>query len=136
MKKSYLIAILTLTCLLGLGTAHAQDADAVSANIPFEFVAGGTTLPAGTYVVSRVYPGTRSVLTIRSYDNSVFVLPIVFDGAPVEHLKLNFEHVGDKNFLSTVETPAGVYTLGTPRAMSKLAQIKDQGTGASSSGTN
>ena len=49
MKKSYLIAVLTLTCLLGLGiSARAQDTEGVRVNIPFEFIAGGTTLPAGT----------------------------------------------------------------------------------------
>jgi hypothetical protein len=46
MKTSYFTAVLTLTCLLGLGiSAHAQDARGVVVNIPFEFVAGGATLP-------------------------------------------------------------------------------------------
>jgi hypothetical protein len=44
--------------------------------------------------------------------------------------------VGDKNFLSKVETPLGVYSIKTPRAMTKLAQIKDHPTGSLSSGTN
>jgi hypothetical protein len=140
MKKLYLIAVLTLTCLFGLSEAHAQDVDTVVANVPFEFVAGGTTLPAGTYRVSRVYPAGRSVLAIQSSDNSVFVLPVVidgvFDGAYADHGELSFVHVGDKNFLSKVETPDGAYTIKTSRAMTKVAQIKDHGTGSSSSGTN
>jgi len=38
MKKSYLTAVLTLTCLLGLGiSARAQDAEGVRVNVPFEF---------------------------------------------------------------------------------------------------
>jgi len=54
MKKSYLIVVLSLTWLLGLGiSAHAQDTEGVRVNVPFEFVAGGTTLPAGTYTVGR-----------------------------------------------------------------------------------
>jgi hypothetical protein len=126
MKKSCLTVVLTLTCLLAWsGSARAQDADKIITNVPFEFVAGGRTLPAGTYSVSRVHSQETSVLVIRSYDNGEFLLPIVFDGAPAEHAKLSFEHVGDKYFLSKVETAAGVYTIGTPRAMTKLAQIKD-----------
>jgi hypothetical protein len=136
MKKSYLMVILALTCAIGLGTAHAQDEATVVVNVPFEFVAGGATLPAGTYTVGPVSTVGRSALLIRSFESGAFLLPVVFDGALVAHTQLSFEHVGDKNFLSTVETPAGVYTLETPREMTKLAQTKDQGTVASSSGSN
>jgi hypothetical protein len=136
MKKSYLTVVLSLTCLLGLGqSARAQEAGKIVVNVPFEFVAGGTTLPAGTYSVTRVAPEVHPGLVIRSHDNSVFLLPIVFEGVMADHAQLGFEHVGDKYFLSTVETPAGVYTIGTPRAMTKLAEMKDRGAG-SSSGTN
>src|SRR5271167_2284119 len=136
MKKSCLTVVLTLTCLLGWGsTARAQDADKVVTKVPFEFVAGGRTLPAGTYSVCRVHSQLNSGLVILGYDNSAFLSPIVFDGAPTEHAKLSFERVGDKYFLSKVETPAGVYTIRTPRAMTKLAQIKDHDNG-SSAGTN
>ncbi len=93
------------------------------------------TLPAGTYSVNRVSPEAHAGLIIRSYENGAFLLPMVFDGAPAEHAQLSFEHVGDKYFLSKVETPAGVYTIGTPRAVTKLAQMKEH-EGMSSSGTN
>jgi hypothetical protein len=70
MKKSYLTAVLMLTCLLGLGvSARAQDADAVVASVPFEFVAGGATLPAGEYTVSRVNPGVNQELGLRPYED-------------------------------------------------------------------
>lgn len=140
MKRLYLTVVLTLTCLFGLTEAHAQDVDTVVANVPFEFVAGGTTLPAGTYRVSRLYPTGRSVLAFQSYDNSVFVLPVVFDGvfegASADHGQLTFEHVGDKNFLSKVQTPDGAYIMKTPQAITKVATVKDHGTGSSSSGSN
>ncbi len=78
MKKSLFTVVLTMTCLLGLGiSAHAQDASRVVVKVPFEFVAGGKTLPAGT-------------------------------------------------------TPAGVYTILTPRAVTKLAQMNDHGVTSSS----
>jgi hypothetical protein len=136
MKKSCLTVVLTLICLLAWGgSARAQDADKVVTNVPFEFVAGGRTLPAGTYSVSRVHSQETSGLVILGRDNGAFLLPIVFVGAPAEHAKLSFEHVGDKYFLSKVETAAGVYTIGTRRAMTKLAQTEDHGD-VSSAGTN
>jgi hypothetical protein len=143
MKKSFLTVVFTLTCLLGLGiSARAQDVDKLAVNVPFDFVAGGETLPAGTYSVSRVAPEVNRTLVIRSNDNSVFLLPIFFDGSPVsvngvsaDRTELGFEHVGDKYFLSKVETFGGVYAIRTPRAMTQVAQIKDHSTG-SPSGSN
>jgi hypothetical protein len=136
MKKSYFIAVLALTCLLGLGgSSHAQDASKIVVNVPFDFVAGGAALPAGTYSVIRVSHDSQPGLVIRSHDEGTLLLPIVFDGVAAEQPKLAFEHVGDKYFLSKVETLAGVYSMGTPRPMTKVAQMKDHGT-LSSSGTN
>jgi hypothetical protein len=133
MKKSFVTVVLTLTCLLGLGiSASAQDASNIVVNVPFEFVAGGKTLPAGTYSVGCVFPESDLTLIIRSLDKGEFLLPVVFDGASGGHAKLSFEQVGDTYFLSKVQTPAGVYTIGTRRAMTKLAQMKDHGTVVSS----
>jgi hypothetical protein len=135
MKKSYFIAVLALTCLLGLGgSSRAQDPSRIIVHVPFDFVAGGAMLPAGTYSVGRISDSQRS-LVIRSDDKGALLLPIVFDGAAVDQAKVAFQHVGDSYFLSRIETPAGVYTLGLPRVMTKVAQTKDQGT-LSSSGTN
>jgi hypothetical protein len=129
MKKSYLVAVLTLTCLAGVGvTAHAQDTEGVRVKVPFEFVAGGATLPAGTYTVGRLSIDASSGIAIRSFGNSVLVLPQVVDGTPAEHPKLSFEQVGGKYFLSEVDTPGGTYSFGLPRAKVALAQTKDQGT--------
>ena len=136
MKKSYLTAVLTLTCLLGLGiSARAQDAEGVRVNVPFEFVAGGMILPAGTYTIGRVSLEPHSTIAISGYGHGALVLPIAIDGPRAKQPKLSFEHVGDKYFLSEVDTPGGIYTFALPRAMVALAQMKDQGT-LSSGGTN
>ena len=138
MKISYLNAVLSLTCLLGLGeVARAQDATKIVASVPFAFVAGGTTLPAGRYTVGggvspEAFPG---IVFISSLDKSRFLLPIVFDGAPAEHGRFDFEHVGGKYLLNKIETPWGVYTFGTPRAIARVARMKDHGT-LTSSGAN
>jgi hypothetical protein len=125
MKKSYLAAVITLTCLLGPSlSAHAQEV----VTVPFEFVAGAETMPAGTYTVGCVSPDSRTALILRSEDAGVFLMPIAVDEASVEQGKLSFEHVGDKYFLSKVETPAGVYIIETPQAITKLARMKDHGT--------
>jgi|SRR5579872_3979213 len=136
MKKLFLTIALSLTCALGLSlSARAQDDSRVVVNVPFDFVAGGKALPAGTYTFGRVSVSSQRDLVIHSYDNGAFLLPTAFDDAPVDQAKVEFAHVGDKYFLSTVETLAGVYTFGMPRAISKVAQVKDQ-VALSSSGTH
>jgi hypothetical protein len=146
MKNLQLAAVLTLTSLLGLGiSARAQELNKVAVKVPFQFVAGGQTLPAGTYSVSRVSSGDPQSLVIRSNDNNVnnvFLIPSFFDGSPAsvnggsgDRVELGFKHVGDKYFLSEVETLGGVYAFRTPRAMTQVGQMKDHGNG-SASGSN
>jgi len=124
MTKSYFAAVLTLMCVVGIGiNAHAQDVDAVIVTVPFGFVAGGATLPAGEYKVSRVSPGVNRELAIHSFDKGgAFLLPLAFDGKASNKTTLSFEHVGDKYFLSNVKTEGGLYTLALPRKQIALAQ--------------
>lgn len=136
MKKQCLSVVLTLICLLSLGLgARAQDSDAVVTNVPFEFVAGGVTFPAGTYSVSRVASAWDPHLLIRNGEHSVFLLPINFQEAAAETALFSFEHVGNQYFLSKVKTLAGVYTITTPRALTTVAQKKAT-EGMASCGTN
>jgi hypothetical protein len=134
MNKSYLAAVLTLVCVFGLGLSARAQEEQVIAKVPFDFVAGGEVMPAGTYNVSRL-TGSQRELVVRGSDNSAFVLPMVFDDVASDHAGLGFEHVGDTYFLSKVETLEGVYTVGTPRPLTKVAQMKDNHT-MSSSGSN
>jgi len=124
MTKSYLIAALMLMCLLGVeASARAQDSDGVAVSVPFEFVAGDVTLPAGDYRVSRNNPGANRDLAISGYKKGkVFVLPVAFDNGPSNQPTLGFEHVGGKYFLSSIKTPSGVYTLPASREMIMLGK--------------
>jgi len=131
MKKQYLAVLFTLICVLGLGlNARAQEQDTVVTNVPFDFVAGGKVLPAGSYRVMRVRPSSGSrELEIRSYETraSVFVIPTVFDDVQSDKAQLNFEHIGDSYFLSAIETPIGTYAIDIPPAAIKLGQMQQQG---------
>ena len=136
MNKSYLTAVLTLTCLLGLGiSGHAQDTEGVVVKVPFEFVAAGKTMPAGKYSIGRISTDAYSGLIILGKNNGAFLQPGLVEGPSADQQTLSFEYVGGKYFLSKVKTPGGVYTIPVPRATVALAQMKDQGT-VSSSGTN
>jgi hypothetical protein len=137
--KRYLATLFTLTSVLALGLgARAQDEDTVVAKIPHDFVVSGTLLPAGTYRISRVDSGLGiRELEISSYETgaSALILPTVFSGTAGEHSQVSLQPVGDKYFLTKIQTPNGFYTIATPRSATELAQ-KDQHDRLSSSGTN
>ena len=124
MKKIYVAAVGMLMCVLGVGvSARAQDADAVVVSVPFEFVAGGATLPAGKYRVSRVNPGANRELAISGRNKgNAFLLPLAFDNGPSNEPTLSFAHVGGKYFLSKIKTSSGVYTMPAPEEMVMLAK--------------
>ena len=61
MKKVYVIALIAFVCLGGIGiSAHAQDTEGVVVQVPFEFIAGGSTMPAGKYTIGRLSPDSSS----------------------------------------------------------------------------
>jgi hypothetical protein len=134
MKKVYLTAVLMLTGLWGMSiNAHAQDVDAVVVSVPFEFVAGGATLPAGQYRVSRVNPGVNQELVINGYKTGgAFLLPLLFDDNPTNQPTLSFEHVGGKYFLTGIKTLSGVYTMPASREMVMLGKANSPSPGSSS----
>jgi hypothetical protein len=137
MKMLHVTALLVFTCLLGLSVgARAQDVDGVVVTVPFDFVAGGATLPAGQYRINRVNPRVNRELLIHSYSNGgAFVLPVAFDEVVTDQPTLSFEHIGSRYFLSKIKTPGGVYSMKTPPERIALAQAKSQST-SSSSGMN
>jgi hypothetical protein len=137
MKKQYVTVLFTLICVLGFGLgARAQEEDTVVAKVPYDFVAGGQVLPAGTYRVSRIDSAGLRELVIRSSETGagVFVIPTVFAYAPAEHAHLSLRPVGNKYFLTAIQTSNGVYTMAIPRSAIRLAQMEQHG--ASPSGSN
>ena len=85
MKKYLVVAVTLLVCCGMALAAHAQDAGTVVVNVPFEFMAGSQTLPAGTYTIRRAFAETSSALLISGGGtHGLFVLPAAFDSAAPE----------------------------------------------------
>src|SRR5258708_40210762 len=56
------------------GKAHAQIIGALEANIPFQFHAGNTNLPAGKYTIRMLDDSDLTVMEITSADGSTSAL--------------------------------------------------------------
>jgi len=90
-----------LLALLGVAPLPAQTGSTmIVAQVPFAFVVGDRTLPAGEYVVR---PGGPLGLMIQSTAGkaTIFTLPLPIEGSRVEpHPWLVFKQYGDTYFLS------------------------------------
>ena len=125
MKKCSMV-LLTLIGFFGVSAgARAQEAT-VTAKIPYEFVAGRKTFPAGTYAVTRISSDGQSVFQIRNREtseNTEFLLPVTSDVA-VDQPRLIFKRIGHTYYLGRIATLAGVYILATPKAEARLNEAK------------
>lgn len=108
MKKQALkvFVVFGLFTLLMSASVYAQSDERVIADIPFAFVAGEKTLPAGEYEIKRGMPNTPDVLLIRSEDNNrnaIFVMAEEAQAARTpDKTELVFNQVGDTYFLSKI----------------------------------
>jgi hypothetical protein len=130
MKHNILIVSAALT-FLAVASAHAQTANKIKANIPFDFEAGVVKLKAGAYTIERIETN-QIVLTSSDRKLEAFAL------APKQlqrtrsdaRGKLVFHRYGDLYFLAEVWVSRytdgnGFYPSGAERRAGKeLAKSK------------
>ena len=110
MKKQAfrIITLLSLFCTLAVTSAYTQSADRISMKIPFSFVAGEKTLPAGEYIVRSTF--SSRVTLIRTADGrreytTILTMPVPPENTPFT-AKLVFHRYGSQYFLHQVWTPS------------------------------
>ena len=107
-RQVYTTTILILfVVLIGLTRADAQTR--LTANIPFNFNVGGTTLPAGHYTISFINtPSDKRVLQLIRNEGGAAILIQTTDvvGKPDEMAKLEFNRYDNQYFFAQVWLPA------------------------------
>ena len=139
MRKHCLRILIVLFSCAGLGiAARAQVRDQVAVTIPFEFVVGGKTLPAGTYKVNRVSDTNRRTLILHSFENhsSVLVVPSQVEDGSTDKVYVSFERVGGQYFLSKIATADDVFTIPVSRSATVEVAARSGTPASSISGTN
>jgi hypothetical protein len=121
-KKYSSIAALMFSVAGLLVPARAQEAKVI-VTIPFEFIVGTQTLPAGSYTVGNSSAGPYSALFLASHKQGIFLFPSSFDVKRLEKASLTFDQVGEKHLLKQIETPQGIYTIDDRREMEKLTKL-------------
>ena len=107
MKKQISRALLGLAAALALAVAaDAQILRKVSLRVPFDFVAGGKQMPAGSYTVRRIRSDAETALLIRDEDSgtSAIILTNAGEANPTAAAFV-FRRHGDHHFLAEISMP-------------------------------
>src|ERR1044071_1032548 len=118
MKKMTVIA-LSMMAMLFATASYAQD---IQANVPFQFNAGDTTLPAGEY---RLSVDDNYILTLSNHDNGSTALTLT--AYPISSLTrdkpgLEFKFQDGRAILSEVRIGDGGYALHMPKKTPVVAE--------------
>jgi len=132
-KRTFVMTSLLLLSLM-VAAQVVQAQEPVVVNIPFEFVAGKLTLPAGEYRVEKLENGS-AVLLIHRADRgaSAMVMSIATQAnAPQSDSKLVFNRYGNRYFLSqywSAGSSRGRLLLKSAREkeISRIARNETQG---------
>jgi len=115
MKKQIYISLITLSLFVALSVAPvcAQFQAPMTVNIPFAFVVGDKTMPAGEYTFKPANDaGLYSRLLIRSKDGKTVAIistGVIKAKAVQEEATVAFNRYGDQYFLYQIWTPGTDY---------------------------
>lgn len=102
-KRSVASIIIFISLILvAATTASAQSAHRFEIDIPFQFILGGRTLPAGRYSVQRLDPAKPHVLMLKNTSRGssrVVITQRVESENPKVDSSLVFHRRGDKFYL-------------------------------------
>ena len=136
MRKHCLRILIVLFSFAALGmAARAQVRDQLAVTIPFDFVVGGKTLPAGTYNVNRVTDSDRRTLILYSVENhtSVLIVPSQIEDGSSDKVHVSFDRVGGQYFLSKIATADNMFTI--PVSHSAIMELAARNSTSASSGS-
>lgn len=123
-------AALTFTAFTGVATAQQK----LVVDVPFDFVAGNKTLPAGEYYV-RAGSSERTLVLVNQQDPSastfMFTIDVLTNDAQSQS-KIVFNRYGERYFLSQIWSQgenhgSQIIQSRREREMSRTAKLADQG---------
>jgi len=115
-------ATLLILMFVGLtGLVHAQMYTTIKAQVPFNFVANGKTMPAGECTIQFMVDG-QTTLSITSGKQHAFAYPIVGESSKgSKKTALVFHRYGDRYFLAGIKRTGRIgYELPPSKLESEL----------------
>src|SRR5271154_1192233 len=137
MRKKYLRILLALIGVAGSGMAtKAQKVDHIVVKIPYEFVVGGKTLPAGTYNVTRAFDAENTVVVLNYFARHVgaVVLASQIEDSDPQKAGVSFKRIEGEVMLSQVQIDDHLLTIPVSHAaIHQVAEKSHSGSSASGS---
>lgn len=115
--------VMFVLMLLASIAVVAPTANAQKLVVPYDFMAAGRLLHAGTYTVARQPVGLGSALFLKNIDHNetAFLLPTTFEGTLSSRTTLRFEQVGELRILREIQMTQGIYTFASESKAVKTA---------------
>ena len=125
MKRHLLTLSLASLFLMG-ASALAQNVN-LKANVPFDFIVNGKTMPAGSYALRSLLIAGGTAVQVQNMDSreSIVVLPSRNETKTIsQECKLIFHRYGANYFLRRIVTPgdSAVREIPSSRWEKELAQ--------------
>ena len=103
MEKYAISVLMLLICTAAQPIANAET---VKVHVPYDFMAAGVLLHAGTYGINRQDSGNALRLTnVDRKESGLFLLPTTSEFATSDRVTLRFERIGNLYILSAIQTP-------------------------------
>jgi hypothetical protein len=121
-----ILALLSLGLAYGNAVAQENAVPIITANVPFSFMVGNTTLPAGAYDFENVGTWEMAVTNAKG-DVKVqfFVEPTEFIQLPGA-FELHFDVVGGKYFLSKIALQGEHWGFYVPKSAVERMSLKKE----------
>jgi len=119
LTMSSLLVTLAVVPVFGSGLDHRMRA-----NVPFDFIVGDTTLPAGTYTIAKP-SGTLLIENVDSGESAFVMSTVVAGSRPSDETRFVFTRYAGQHFLDQVWVVGDVSgaKLVKSRAERKLAKL-------------
>ena len=103
-SMTMLMLVIAIALVSAVASAYGQSNSPARADIPFAFVAGGETLDAGRYEVSRNGTGYVKVAGLENKQSAFSLTMDAIKRAPEKQGKLVFRRYGSEYFLAEIWT--------------------------------
>src|SRR5277367_1967197 len=132
MKKYFagiLTAVFSMAAFAMAAKAQAVTTDQLLVTVPYEFVVGGKTLPAGTYRVNRLSFTNEGELLLSNTENHAGVLLNAreWEDSRADKPGLQFQQIAGQHFLSAIQTSEHVFNISVSKSAVMLAMKSHQG---------
>jgi hypothetical protein len=102
--KTFLLRT-SMIAMLAVVSVIASSAAPLRADIPFDFILGKKTMPAGPYLVDHSLSGGTLIIRASNQKASAVVGTTTLNSVDYSEGKLVFHRYGDQYFLAEVWTP-------------------------------